>query len=616
MPAVSPWEPPATPARFLAGGAEEIERLLGSPALPPGELAEGRRLVYYVQHHPSLRGLAQSYIAGLLEDFSAEAGRPGRVAGGTQSAQQDYARLLSRILTHTLAHERRIGLVNLFWLSHSREIAEITDKLAEGDRALGRVRFAIHPLLARLLHDCWASACREVERERPGHLRSVLGSSLRGSLVDVIIEDQLPLVLPDIDALDFTELLSSNTRYRISYEIYSEILSLLREQIEERLGRADPLLAAKIRRSLPALEPESYTLPAQVTKMLFNGEVRRHLLSDAWRVGARLAASPRFSAEIARGIDPLSLIETFDELATAVQRFELLSWARQRICLLPASMSEDQIHEQHGPIRLYRFAEAIEVAGNATDATVLFLDLREFTRTSEGAVSERDLTRELYAVFDPFCEIIQRFGGVVDKFLGDGMMVTFGAVDASPYAALSALRTAVALQEKLGELRAARRTRFSMGVSIHHGRVYLAHFLGSAGGPDTTVIGRNVNVAGRLSSASKREKEEIYTGEHRAVEALPELVPEEERPKPETHSGLWVEVGADGSLVNEGIALSRETVRAIEKIIPLQHLEEGDGFQAEFYDAGVNKRIFVRYVGDLKFKGVRSSFPVYSVDYL
>ena len=39
---------------------------------------------------------------------------------------------------------------------------------------------------------------------------------------------------------------------------------------------------------------------------------------------------------------------------------------------------------------------------NAVNATVLFLDLRGFTQTSEGQISERDLTRELYTVFDDF----------------------------------------------------------------------------------------------------------------------------------------------------------------------------------------------------------------------
>jgi class 3 adenylate cyclase len=72
------------------------------------------------------------------------------------------------------------------------------------------------------------------------------------------------------------------------------------------------------------------------------------------------------------------------------------------------------------------------VLNNAVNATVLFLDLRGFTKTSEGQISERDLTRELYTVFDAFVPHVLRFGGTVDKFLGDGMMVHYGT--ASPTA--------------------------------------------------------------------------------------------------------------------------------------------------------------------------------------
>ena len=206
------------------------------------------------------------------------------------------------------------------------------------------------------------------------------------------------------------------------------------------------------------------------------------------------------------------MLDAFDELAHAVQRFEIISHVRDHIRLIPSVTTETQVNEQFGPVRFYRYSESVEVSGNAVNATVMFLDLRGFTKTSEGLVSERDLTRELYAVFDRFIEIIDRFGGEVDKFLGDGMMITFGAGHSSRYGALNALRTAILLQEKIAELRKEGQTDFTMGVSIHHGRVYLAHFIGSSGGQDTTVIGRNVNVAGRLSSASKVDQKAADNG--------------------------------------------------------------------------------------------------------
>ena len=128
-------------------------------------------------------------------------------------------------------------------------------------------------------------------------------------------------------------------------------------------------------------------------------------------------------------------------------------------------------------LRVYEFGEAAQVLNNAVPATVLFLDLRGFTRTSEGHISEGDLTRELYAVFDAFVPIVERFGGTVDKYLGDGMMVTWGTERADPLDPLNALRTAVLCQESLRRKRETGATWFKMGVAIHHGRVYLARFV-------------------------------------------------------------------------------------------------------------------------------------------
>ena len=51
-------------------------------------------------------------------------------------------------------------------------------------------------------------------------------------------------------------------------------------------------------------------------------------------------------------------------------------------------------------------------------------------------------------------DVIERHGGTLDKFIGDGMMATFGAPDDDPYQEERAVRAALDLQEKIGELSA------------------------------------------------------------------------------------------------------------------------------------------------------------------
>jgi class 3 adenylate cyclase len=114
---------------------------------------------------------------------------------------------------------------------------------------------------------------------------------------------------------------------------------------------------------------------------------------------------------------------------------------------------------------------------------------------------------------------IRRFGGTVDKFLGDGMMVTYGTQHADPLTPLNAVRTALLCQEDAAADAAAGQSYFKMGVAIHYGRVYLARFIADDETVQTTVIGRSVNLAGRLVSAAKKALDEDEDGP--VVEAPP-----------------------------------------------------------------------------------------------
>jgi class 3 adenylate cyclase len=135
-----------------------------------------------------------------------------------------------------------------------------------------------------------------------------------------------------------------------------------------------------------------------------------------------------------------------------VKRFELISHLRDQITLMKFGDrdADDRINLGR---RIFEFGDAAQVLNNAVNATVLFLDLRGFTQTSEGHISERDLTQELYTVFDAFIPHVRRFGGTVDKVLGDGIMITFGTRRADPLDPLNAVRTAVLCQDTLLRLR-------------------------------------------------------------------------------------------------------------------------------------------------------------------
>jgi class 3 adenylate cyclase len=577
-------------SRFVAGGVAETEALLGSPLprLPPLE-RDGDRDVYLVSFHPRLRTLLRRFLQSLLAQIGLEA------AGFRPDAPRDqaeYETALGRILRSMRAADRRSGLLNLFWLGHTRDVAEFLRELETKTPGVRKAKYSLHPLLA--------SFYRRLDQEsrRNGEGPQIWGED-SPALIESIIEDGFAFTECSVADLDFNLFLSANKRYRITAEAFHEIQQILLRETERRLRDGDRGLLARASRHMPGLPREQYLKPSSLPKIMMNGHVLTYLLGDAWATGSRLMASSLLKAELERR-KPAEIVDAFLDLVTGVKRFEILAQVRDRVCLLGGALGEEKDVEDKASrgLRIYEFGESAEVHNNAVNATVLFLDLRGFTQTSEGQISERDLTQELYTVFDAFIPHVRRFGGTVDKFLGDGMMVTYGTGHADPLDPLNALRTAILCQDTLRRQREGGKTYFKMGIAIHYGRAYLARFLADEKTVQSTVIGRNVNLAGRLSSGAKKPMEEDE------AEAPPP-------PGPLRASGLRVIVDAGGALFNEGIAISRDTLVQLENHLALVH---GEGI-VEYEDEVIGRRILFRYAGDAKFKGVRSSLPVYDVDY-
>ena len=580
----------AATSRFVAGGLPEVEALLGSPlpALPALE-RDGDRRVFLVHTQGGLRSLLHRYLGALL----AQIGIVGATRNpDTAGAVADYEAGLGCLLRAVRVADRSQGLLNLFWLAHSRDAAEHLRALEARVPALGRGKLSLFPLLQSFYR-----RMDQASRLPPDGEPAAAVAAENPALVRSLIEDGFAFTEVSSDDLDLGVFLASNKRYRIAPEVFYEIQGLLVREAERRLREGDRGLLARASRHLPGLPREHYLKPGSLVKIVLSEPVLTYLLADPFGAGARLAASPRLRAEAERGREG-EVFGALLELAVGLRRFEIVSHVRDRVTSLGATVEARDLEEKTSRgLRVYEFGEAAQVLNQAVPATILFLDLRGFTRTSEGHISERDLTRELYTVFDAFVPIIERFGGTVDKYLGDGMMVTWGAGRADELDPLNAVRAALLCQESLRRSREEGRTWFKMGIAIHHGRVYLARFIAGGGAVQATVIGRNVNLAGRLSSADRRRLVDDGEVAPAAVESKP-------------ISGLRVSVNEDGTLLNEGIAISRETLMELETHLALVHTERG----MEYEDEAIDRRLVIRYAGDAKFKGVRSSMPVYAVD--
>jgi adenylate cyclase len=136
--------------------------------------------------------------------------------------------------------------------------------------------------------------------------------------------------------------------------------------------------------------------------------------------------------------------------------------------------------------------------------TVLFADIRGFTRLSEHAPPER-VVQLLNNYFTAMSDIIFAHGGTLDKYIGDGLMALFGAPRATPDDACNAVSAAVAMQRQMqvinARLRAEALSEISIGIGLHTG-VATVGYIGSERRSEYTAIGDTVNLAARLEQNS------------------------------------------------------------------------------------------------------------------
>jgi adenylate cyclase len=162
-----------------------------------------------------------------------------------------------------------------------------------------------------------------------------------------------------------------------------------------------------------------------------------------------------------------------------------------------ASLETPALNAERGSRNAERFTE---VEGDLRPVTILFADVRGFTRLSEVLPPEQ-LVAAINGCFEVLDEAISHYGGEVDKFLGDAVMATFGtpvAHDDDPRrAVLAALEMQSALRLLNTRLRKQIGFEVEMRIGINTG-VVLAGPIGSRRKRAFTVMGDAVNVAARL----------------------------------------------------------------------------------------------------------------------
>jgi adenylate cyclase len=146
-----------------------------------------------------------------------------------------------------------------------------------------------------------------------------------------------------------------------------------------------------------------------------------------------------------------------------------------------------------------------EGEGERCKVTILFTDIRGFTARSERATPEAMIAL-LNRYYAHAAAAIHARGGAIDKFMGDGLMATFGVPQPLTSPERNALEAAQDLLVRLarlnGELKAEGVEPLEIGVGIHSGEV-LAGYVGTTKRRDYTVIGDAVNTASRLEGLSK-----------------------------------------------------------------------------------------------------------------
>jgi adenylate cyclase len=222
------------------------------------------------------------------------------------------------------------------------------------------------------------------------------------------------------------------------------------------------------------------------------------------------------------------------DLLTALANYAAVAVERAR--LNQKIVAEERKRERLGRFLSPQVASRIIAASDTQGAelgapevrevSILFADISGFTSMSE-KMSPSAVALLLNDYLSRMTDVIFKYEGTLDKYIGDAIMAVFGAPLDMPDHAQRAIRTAVEMQERLAEWNAERKEgpHFRIRIGINSGKA-VAGEIGSINKKEYTVLGDTVNTASRLESSVARPGS-VVIGEQtlRLVEGLFEIRP-------------------------------------------------------------------------------------------
>ncbi len=230
----------------------------------------------------------------------------------------------------------------------------------------------------------------------------------------------------------------------------------------------------------------------------------------------------RFLGVVAVGGGPVSFQEILDEAVETLRRQGRVSYrALRRQFTLDDAALDDLKFELIHVLRVARDEdEQMLVWSRDTERrqlTVMFCDLADSTALSS-RLDPEDLREVIRAYQEACVAVVQRSGGHVAQYLGDGLLVYFGYPHAQEDAATRAVRAGLEILEAMGEVNARQHgaVELSVRVGIHTGPVIVGE-VGAGGRHEQLALGETPNLAARIQGLADRNSVVISAATHSLV---------------------------------------------------------------------------------------------------